>query len=62
LNNGPDDLLFLEVSQDFDDDQVFYPLDKEKGQQLVVEAGRTWWDDAPKHRLGPQEPFPVWLE
>ncbi|KAF8312459.1 hypothetical protein DL93DRAFT_2082033 [Clavulina sp. PMI_390] len=58
LNEGDEELIFLEFAQDVEDDAVFFPLAKSAGieqeiQKICVdELAKTWWDQAPARKLG----------
>jgi len=63
LNEGDEELIFLEFAEDVDEDAVFFPLASSRNggtkateqdirQRCMDELGKTWWEDAPLHKLG----------
>jgi uncharacterized cupin superfamily protein len=56
INNGEHDALLIvggEASKR--DNRIYYPLHPERRNDL---PWSEWWDDIPKHRLGPHDGMP----
>ena len=56
INNGERDVLLLvggEAARS--DNRIYYPLHPHRRNEL---AWSEWWDDIPKHRLGPHDGMP----
>jgi len=62
INEGDEELIFLEFAQDASEDSVFFPLatatngapkgtESEMRQRVMVELGKAWWEDPPHREL-----------
>jgi len=63
VNEGDEELIFLEFAQDINEDSVYFPLaavangapkaiESEMRRRVAEEFGKAWWEDAPHCKLG----------